>query len=120
ANTEMWIYAAKGDIARMRAAGERGMLLIPGQRLGQDAFLALVLHDSSGFARLRPEIRRQPDIPAISIAAGDATLHNADSAIVWLNRAYELKSDVLGQVEYGMFDWMRSDPRFEAFAAKYR
>ena len=54
------------------------------------------------------------DVAAIYLAAGVSFARNADSTIAWLDRSFALKSDVLGSVQYPVFDRIRSDPRFLA------
>jgi tetratricopeptide (TPR) repeat protein len=112
-------YAAKGDTAKIRWAVGEAVKRNSGFRVEMNAFLAIIAHDSATFASLRPQVMKNADNSAIYMAMGYSFNRNADSTLVWLDRAYASKSDVLGDVQYPFFDWLRNDPRFVAFRRKY-
>ena len=115
----LWAYAEKGDPRRVVWSAENVSTRSTALTIGTKAFSALFSHDTAGFAALRSEINQNLGAAAIYVAAGYSYARDADSTMAWLNRSYEVKSDVLGLIEYPMFDWIRSDPRYPAFQKKY-
>ena len=113
-------YAVKGDTARVRWAVGEAVKRNVAFRVEMNAFLAIIRHDSATFASLRPQVMNNADNSAVYVAMGYSFNRNADSTLVWLDRAYASKSDVLGDVQYPLFDWLRNDPRFVAFRKKYK
>ncbi len=59
------------------------------------------------------------DNSAIYVAGAYSLNKSADSTVAWLDRAYALRSDVIGFVQYPLFDWLRNDPRFIALRNKH-
>ena len=112
-------HASKGDLVALRADAKIASSV--GFRLGKGpmVFSAIVTGDKKEFAALQTEVMKQIDLTAIYIAAGYAYSHNADSTLVWLDRAYALNSDLLGYVMSPAFDFVRSDPRYLALKKKY-
>jgi tetratricopeptide (TPR) repeat protein len=117
--TLMWAYAEAGDTAKARDAGERSLPLVPANGGGTRALIAIMEGDQAAVAHLKSSLGESVRSQGMSVAYGYAFRHNADSALAWLDRAYEDKSDVLGIVQYPAFDWLRPDPRFKAIAARY-
>ena len=112
-------YAVKGDTARVRWALGEAVKRNAGFRVEMHSFLAIIAHDSAALASLRPQVMKNVDVSAIYVAMGYSFNRNPDSTLVWLDRTYASKSDVLGRVQYPLFDWLRADPRFVAFRKKY-
>jgi serine/threonine-protein kinase len=112
-------YAAKGDTAKIRWAVGEAVKRNSGFRVEMNAFLAIIRHDSATFASLRPKVMKNLDRSSMYVAKGYSFNRNADSTLLWLERTYASKSDVLGDVQFPLFDWLRNDPRFVAFRKKY-
>lgn len=112
-------YAAKGDIARVRWAGQEAVIRRPDLQLAMKAVLAILTHDSAEVTALRPQIMAHLDITANNVAVAYSLTRNADSTLVWLDRVYSVSIDALGIVNFPSFDWLRKDPRFLAFRTKY-
>ena len=63
-------------------------------------------------------LKEQPHLPAFFIARAYAGLRRKDQAFEWLEKAYELRSEVSWMALLGVdpdFDPLRLDPRFDAF-----
>jgi hypothetical protein len=118
-STMTWVFASAGDTAAMRAAAERSFATASGNQAGSKAFLALASHDQRTLAKVLSEIDKRPESGAMFMAGGYALLHNADSAIAWIDRAYAVNGDVIGNIQFPVFDWLRNDPRYVAVAKKY-
>jgi tetratricopeptide (TPR) repeat protein len=117
--TMVFAYAEKGDTARVRWAVDNALSRTTALNTGLAAFRAMYTHDVAAFGALTPQIKKDISVAAIYLAAGYSYARNADSTIVWIDRSFALNSDVLGWIQYPMFDWIRSDPRFVALAKKY-
>ena len=112
-----WAYVLKADTGNVTRAVDESKKLI--RTIGPAAFLAIYTRDPAALRELRPSMSRYPGVADISVAAGYATRQNMDSTIVWLERAFALKSDMLGVVQYPIFDWLRGDPRYVVLAKRY-
>jgi tetratricopeptide (TPR) repeat protein len=117
--TLMFAYAEAGDTAKAREYAERSIPLVPGNSGGTRALLAILEGNEAALASAKASVLASDGSQSMTVALGYAYRHSADSALAWLERSYEAKSDVLGLVQYPSFDWLRPDPRFKAIAAKY-
>ncbi len=86
------------------------------------SFLAMVdeIHGAPGVnGAFDAWLKKQKHPPeAFFLARAYAGLHRKDQAFAWLERAYELHSDMFNMSFVGIdpdFDPLRSDPRFDAF-----
>ena len=118
--TMVFAYAAMGDTARVRWAVDNALSRTTALNTGLAAFRAMYTHDARSFAALSAGINKNIGVAAIYLAAGYSYARNADSTIAWIDRAFTLNSDVLGWIQYPMFDWIRPDPRYIALQKKYR
>lgn len=115
----MWVFASTGDTAKVRWSGETSAGLMSANKAGINSFIALIGHDRAALLREQPEVSRRTPAAGIYMAGGYAMIHNADSTLAWIDRAYAVDGDVLGVIQYPIFDWLRSDPRFIALQKKY-
>jgi eukaryotic-like serine/threonine-protein kinase len=117
--TMIFAYAEKRDTARVRWAVDNALSRTTALNTGLAIFRAMYTQDAKAVAALTPQVNKNLGVAAIYLAAGYSYARNADSTIAWIDRSFALNSDVLGWIEYPMFDWIRSDPRYVALQKKY-
>ena len=114
-----WIYADLGDTANLRRTALKLTETNPGHSDGINGMMALVTHDSVTIKRSQPFYRAHPEAVGLWLAGGYALLGNADSSLAWLDRTYAVNGDIIGFVEYPVFDRIRGDPRFAGLKVEY-